>query len=446
METLFSSSMDELRKMNVSAIVYSVCAMLSIYIAHWIYRWRNPKCNGVLPPGSMGLPLIGETLQLIIPSHSLALPPFISTRIKRYGSIFKTNVAGRGVIISADADFNSFILKQDGKLVETWSMDTFAQVFDQEMQSSKKYTRHLALNHFGVEALREKLLPQIETFINHTLHKWSAQDSVEVKSAAITATVDFAAKQIFSGDLENAPFSISDMFRDLVEGMMSFPINIPGTAHHNCLQIHKKVRGMMRDVVKKRLETPERQQEDVLDHMIRDMGTHKFLSEDFIVQLMFGLLFVTSDSISTTLALAFKLLAEHPNVLEELTVINEVLRLGNVAPGFFRRAIKDILVRGYTIPSGWVIMIATAALHLNSHQFEDPLAFNPWRWQKIQQNSANKHFMPFGSGMKQCAGAEYSRVILATFLHVLVTNYKCVQISQLDMTNESLVIGPGQVK
>lgn len=35
---------------------------------------------------------------------------------------------------------------------------------------------------------------------------------------------------------------------------------------------------------------------------------------------------------------------------------------------------------GYTIPAGWVIMIATAALHLNSNHFEDPLLFNPWRW------------------------------------------------------------------
>ena len=35
---------------------------------------------------------------------------------------------------------------------------------------------------------------------------------------------------------------------------------------------------------------------------------------------------------------------------------------------------------GYTIPAGWPIMIATSALHLNSEIFNDPLAFNPWRW------------------------------------------------------------------
>jgi cytochrome P450 len=77
---------------------------------------------------------------------------------------------------------------------------------------------------------------------------------------------------------------------------------------------------MMKDVLKKRLMTSERTQGDLLDHIILDMNTETYITEDFIVQLMFGLLFVTSDSISTTLALAFKLLAEHPAVLEELTV------------------------------------------------------------------------------------------------------------------------------
>lgn len=77
----------------------------------------------------------------------------------------------------------------------------------------------------------------------------------------------------------------------------------------------------MGDVLRKRRNSPDQERhDDLLDHLIQDMNTEAFLTEDFIVQLMFGLLFVSSDSISTTLALAFKLLAEHPLALEELTV------------------------------------------------------------------------------------------------------------------------------
>lgn len=71
----------------------------------------------------------------------------------------------------------------------------------------------------------------------------------------------------------------------------------------------------MRDVVSKRMAESERQNGDLLDNLIDDNK-----DEAFIVQLMFGLLFVASDSVSTTLALAFKLLAENPLVLQELTV------------------------------------------------------------------------------------------------------------------------------
>lgn len=36
---------------------------------------------------------------------------------------------------------------------------------------------------------------------------------------------------------------------------------------------------------------------------------------------------------------------------------------------------------GYTIPAGWGIMVCPPAVHLNPDIYEDPLAFNPWRWQ-----------------------------------------------------------------
>ncbi|PQQ18372.1 cytochrome P450 87A3-like [Prunus yedoensis var. nudiflora] len=115
---------------------------------------------------------------------------------------------------------------------------------------------------------------------------------------------------------------------------------------------------------------------------------------------------------------------EYKSMNFTLQVINEILRLGNVAPGLLRRALKDIPVKGFTIPEGWTIMVVTSALQLSPNTFEDPLEFNPWRWKDLDSYAVSKNFMPFGGGMRQCAGAEYSRVFLATFLHVLFTKYR----------------------
>jgi cytochrome P450 len=36
---------------------------------------------------------------------------------------------------------------------------------------------------------------------------------------------------------------------------------------------------------------------------------------------------------------------------------------------------------GYTIPEGWLVLMNPMAIHLNPLIFDDPLTFNPWRWQ-----------------------------------------------------------------
>nr|POE97212.1 cytochrome p450 87a3 [Quercus suber] len=83
-----------------------VLAVIVAWFVHWIYKWYNPTCKGVLPPTSMGLPLIGETFQLLEGGYSLDMIPFMKKRIQRYGLIFKTSVAGRPIIVSADPNFN----------------------------------------------------------------------------------------------------------------------------------------------------------------------------------------------------------------------------------------------------------------------------------------------------------------------------------------------------
>lgn len=60
---------------------------------------------------------------------------------------------------------------------------------------------------------------------------------------------------------------------------------------------------------------------DLLDQALKDLKTEKFLSEDFIVNVMFGILFASSESISAALTLALRFLLDHPAALEELRVI-----------------------------------------------------------------------------------------------------------------------------
>lgn len=54
-----------------------------VNFTYWVYRWRNPKCNGKLPPGSMGWPLLGETLQFFAPNSTSDIPPFVKKRMDR---------------------------------------------------------------------------------------------------------------------------------------------------------------------------------------------------------------------------------------------------------------------------------------------------------------------------------------------------------------------------
>lgn len=60
-----------------------IVAVVVIYLTYWLNKWSNPKGNGVLPPGSMGLLIIGESFQLNVPSYSLDVHPFIKKRAQR---------------------------------------------------------------------------------------------------------------------------------------------------------------------------------------------------------------------------------------------------------------------------------------------------------------------------------------------------------------------------
>lgn len=68
--------------------------------------------------------------------------------------------------------------------------------------------------------------------------------------------------------------------------------------------------------------------------------------------------------------------------VHQYQVINESLRITSTAPTMLRINDQELRVDGYTIPPGWIIM-GYPSVHFNPEKYDDPLAFNPWRWKVI---------------------------------------------------------------
>ncbi|XP_077247527.1 cytochrome P450 87A3-like isoform X2 [Tasmannia lanceolata] len=444
--------------------------LLIVCISHWVYSWRNPRCNGKLPPGSMGLPLLGETLQFFAPYTSSGIPPFISERMEsdpsffRYGPVFRTHLVGRPVIISTDPELNHFVFHQEGKSFQSCYPDTFTEIFGRQNVGSLhgfmyKYLKKMVLNLFGPESLKEKLLPQLEQMAQKNLHTWSSQPSIELKEGTATMIFDLTAKKLISYDPAKSSENLRLNFVAFIQGLISFPVNIPGTAYHKCLEGRKKAMKMLKNMLAERRALPERRHGDFFDYVVDELKKERtVLTEEIALDLMFVLLFASFETTSLALTLAIKFLTDHPLALEKLTeeheailsgrenkdseitwkeyksmtftsqVINETVRLANIVPGIFRKALQDIQMKGYTIPAGWAVMVCPPAVHLNPATYEDPLTFNPWRWEGMEANGGSKNFMAFGGGMRFCVGTDFTKLQMAVFLHCLVTKYRWIAI------------------
>ncbi|KAJ6378029.1 hypothetical protein OIU78_028291 [Salix suchowensis] len=242
-----------------------------------------------------------------------------------------------------------------------------------------KYLRNLVMNLVGNETMRTKLIPKVEKTICKNLQRWCGQASIELKDAVAKMEFGFGAKILLSYSESKSSKSLRQAYADFQHGLISFPLNLPGTAYRKCLQGRKKAVGIIKSILEERRATPEtRKERDFLDLVIEEMKKKgSLMTEETAVDLLFILVFAAFETTSTALTLAVKNVGEHPKVLEELAkeheailrnrkntdqsgitwqeyksmtfthmVINETVRLANIVPGIFRKVLKDVEIKG----------------------------------------------------------------------------------------------------
>ncbi|XP_023520739.1 cytochrome P450 87A3-like [Cucurbita pepo subsp. pepo] len=357
-----------------------------------LHALKKSKYNAKLPKGSMGFPILGETNHFFAPNPSFDVSPFIKHRVLKYGPIFKTSLVGKPLIISTDPDLNYLIFEQEETLFECWYPETVKKIFGDQFFGSlhgfmHKYLKNMIVNAFGIECLKS-MVSEVEAAAITRLRRWASCKVVELG--------------------------------------------------------RKRVMRMLENMLEERQQNPRKQNVDFFDFVLQELqkdGTP--LTKEIALDLIFLLLFASYETTSIALTLAIKFLLDHPHVLTQLTEEHEGILKNrkDKASGItwneyksmtFTFKVKEELFpkffgvyvarTGITIPAGWGVMVCPPAIHLDPKHYVDPLAFNPWRWERCE--GASRHFIAFGRGLRFCIGADFAKLQMAVFLHNLVTKYR----------------------
>ncbi|XP_059599032.1 cytochrome P450 87A3-like [Vitis vinifera] len=261
-------------------------------------KWLNPKCKGRLPRGSMGLPIIGETIPFFSPHSFYGIPHFISKRMTKYGSVLKTSLVGNLVVVSGDSELNQYIFKEGKSVYCSYKESALKIMGEQSLLAYHgvfhKYLKNLTLSMIGPESLKEVLLHETDAITRKYLHSCSNYASFDVKEESANMVFEYFAKKLFGCEEAKAyRRNLRESYKAFLDGIISFPLNIPGTAFHACLKKEH-------------------------ERILKNRGNEEL-----------GITWTEYKSMTST----------H-------MVINETLRLGNIVSGIFKQVTKDIEMKG----------------------------------------------------------------------------------------------------
>lgn len=159
-----------------SLLFFIILILIFIISLFLLRKSRYRKLR--LPPGSLGLPFIGETFQLISAYKSDNPEPFIDQRVNRYGSIFTTHVFGEPTVFSADPETNRFILLNEGKLFECSYPGSISNLLGKHSLLLMKGSLHkrmhsLTMSFANSSIIKDHLLVDIDRLIRLNLDSWS---------------------------------------------------------------------------------------------------------------------------------------------------------------------------------------------------------------------------------------------------------------------------------
>jgi cytochrome P450 len=402
-----------------------------------------------LPPGSMGLPLVGESLELFLDKE------FIAKRRAKHGPIFKTHLLGNPTICMVGPEAVSFVLKTHMDHF-SWGGGwpaTFGKILGNGLifqdGAEHRKNRQLLLPAFHGRALAG-YFNTMETIVKQYLAKWEEQREFTWYDEFKQLTFDVGS-QILLGAAEGDEVArLSRLSATMTQGMYAPPLgkHLP-TPFGRALRARDKILDHVRSVVQKRQAQPTN---DALSLLIesRDEEGNRLSFEEITTQALL-LLFASHETTTAMITCACLQLGLHPDVLQRAReeqmallaqgpisleqlksmpyldqILREVERLNAPGIGGFRGVVKPFEFNGYHVPAGWRVLYSTYGTHRTEAIYADPERFDPDRFSPERAEHKQQAFslVGFGGGPRMCIGIGFAQMEMKIILAHLLRSYQ----------------------
>ncbi|KAJ0024996.1 hypothetical protein Pint_08999 [Pistacia integerrima] len=432
---------------------YAVLLVGSLIIL--IRRYRNTESTANIPPGSQGLPLIGETMQFMAAINSgKGFYDFVRVRRIRYGNCFKTNIFGKTNVFVSSTESAKVILNNDlGKFTKGYIRSIAELVGDQSLLCASpqqhKLIRSRLTNLFSSSSI-SLLIKQFDELIMGTLQAWEHRGTVVVLNEVLKITFGAMCKMLMKIESGEELETLEKDVAYVYEAMLAFPLKLPWTRFYKGLEARKRIMRTLEKMITLRRRGLEANHEDFLQYLLTEDDETLRLTDAEIQDNILTMIIAGQDTTASAITWMVKYLGENQKVLNTLKaeqlhlvekrssksfltledlnqmpyaskVVKESLRMAAIVPWFPRQALQDCEIEGYKIRKGWTVNVDARSIHLDPINYNDPNEFNPSRF---DDESKPYSFLAFGMGGRTCLGMNMAKAMMLVFLHRLITTYK----------------------
>ncbi|KAJ1275365.1 hypothetical protein BS78_05G129900 [Paspalum vaginatum] len=446
--------------MFLMAFMILLAALLAVVVLHRVTKRHSSYSAYNLPPGNLGIPVIGQTFSLLQALRTNTDHQWFRTRINEYGLVSKMSVLGSPTVLLAGPAANHFIFaSEDLILTQTRALRSLLRRSILTLTGDElKQVRSAVQGYLRPEMVRRYVHKMDEEVRRQIKLNWVGRDTVTVLPMARNLTLAVICSVVFGEDAAAMVEAHGSDFQLLGDAILSFPVNIPFTRFGKGMKASANIRKAMRRIVQRREESLLHQgfvvsSTDFITYMLvlRSKRVHSLTSEDIVDNVM-GIIIGAHGTTSALITFMIRQLANEPDVLARITeeqdhiadskgtgnaltwedvsrmkytwrVAMETLRIAPPVFGSFRTATKDIQYQGYQIPKGWKVFAAQSITHLDSRFFNEPTKFNPCRFEN-RSSIPPYSFLPFGGGPRMCPGTEFTRVESMVVMHYIVRQFR----------------------